>query len=160
MEATGIGFMEIIGSGLPFTVGLGGLSGYLMCHQRLWPSHQIIFWACRRDIIGYATLIFIATGGIGVVLTTGTAMLGIEIIPSIVGVTEILIGRPNVSPLVPRKRRKNRLNMPIQWTRWNRATGIRHEVDGGITFGIACQIKPINYCALTLKRVLINSNPS
>jgi hypothetical protein len=92
--------MEIIGSGLPFTVDLGGLSGYPLCHGRSWLSHLITFSVCHRDIIGYTTLIFIATGGIGVVLTTGTVIVGIEITLSIVGVTEVLIGRPNGSPVV------------------------------------------------------------
>jgi hypothetical protein len=102
--------MEIIGSELPFTVGLGDLSDYLLCHGRSWLSHLIIFSACRLDITRYTTLIFIATGGIGVVPITGTVTVGIEIIPSIVGGIEILIGNTNGSSLVYGKRWKKRLN--------------------------------------------------
>jgi hypothetical protein len=88
MGATGIGFMGIIGIGLLFIMGLGDRLEYRLSHELWWQYHLIIFSVCRPDIIGYTTLIFIATGGIGIVLTTGTVMIGTEIIPSIIGVVE------------------------------------------------------------------------
>ena len=48
----------------------------------------------------------IATGGSGVELTTGTGIIGIEIIPSIIGVVETSIGHLNGNPLVPEKKWK------------------------------------------------------
>jgi hypothetical protein len=84
--------MEIIGSGLSFTADLGNLSGYLLSHGPSWLYHLIIFSECRQDIIGYTTVTSIAIGGIGVIITTGTDSLGIENMPSIIGVEESFIG--------------------------------------------------------------------
>jgi len=95
-EATGIGSTGITGSGLPFTADLGYLLGCLLFQGLLWLYRLIIFSVCRRDIIGYITATFIATGGIGVVIATGAGTIGIEIIPGVVGVAENFIGRRRV----------------------------------------------------------------
>jgi hypothetical protein len=55
-----------------------------------------MFSVCRQDIIEYTTVTSMATGGIGVVITTGTGMIGIGIIPIIIGVVEISTGRHQV----------------------------------------------------------------
>lgn len=88
MEATGIGFMGIIGLRHLFIADPGGQLEYHLSQGLLWVYHLIISWACPLDIIGYTTLIFRGTGKIGVALTTGTVIVGTEIMPSIIGVVK------------------------------------------------------------------------
>ena len=70
--------------------------GHLLSLSLSWLSHLIMFSVCRQDIIGYTMETSIDIGGIGAIITTGTSMLGIEIIPSIIGVVEIFIGHREV----------------------------------------------------------------
>jgi hypothetical protein len=51
---------------------------------------------CRLDIIGFITMISIATGGIGGVIVTGTIRVGIENIPDSIGLGKNFIGHRQV----------------------------------------------------------------
>jgi hypothetical protein len=88
--------MKITGSGLPSTEDPGPILRHLVSPRPSWLYHLIIFSVCRQDIIGYTTVTSIETGGRGVIAGTGTGRVGIEIIPSIIGVVKIFIGHQQV----------------------------------------------------------------